>query len=252
MSFGDRLYLERQGPLHRLPPECKLLATLAWVFAVVATPREAFWAFAVLGAVALGVAWTGGLPPHRLARRLVIEVPFVLFAVLLPVFGRGERTEVLGVSLSVAGLWAAWNVLAKATLGVTASVILASTTPIAELLRGMERLRVPKLFVTICGFMIRYADVVTGELHRMRIARISRGDDPRWLWQTRAIASTAGALFVRSYERGERVHLAMLSRGFTGSMPDRVGHRPSPRQWATAFLPVVAAVGLASTAWALR
>ncbi|MEZ5217035.1 MAG: cobalt ECF transporter T component CbiQ [Ilumatobacteraceae bacterium] len=233
MSLGDRLYLPGDTPIHRLAPEAKLLGVLVWVFAVVSTPRHAFWAFAIHAAVALTVASLAGLPPHRLARRLVVEVPFVAFAVLLLIVGRGERTSVLGVSLSVAGLWAAWNILAKATLGVVASVVLASTTPVPRLLRGLERLRVPSLFVAICGFMVRYADVLTNELHRMRIARISRGDDPRWIWQARAVAGTAGALFVRSYERGERVHLAMLSRGFDGRLRrsttavQRVGTGPS-------------------------
>ena len=69
------------------------------------------------------------------------------------------------------------------------------------------------------AFMIRYGDVVTDEMSRMRIARESRGGRARWLWQARATATSAGALFVRSYERGERVYLAMESRGYTGSMP---------------------------------
>ena len=53
----------------------------------------------------------------------------------------------------------------------------------------------------------------------MGVARQSRGYDPRWLWQARAVASSAGTLFVRSFERGERVHLAMVSRGYAGAMP---------------------------------
>jgi cobalt/nickel transport system permease protein len=68
------------------------------------------------------------------------------------------------------------------------------------------------------GFMIRYVDVVSDEMRRMRIARESRGftaRDPRH-WPV--VARSLGALFIRSYERGERVHLAMVSRGYTGSL----------------------------------
>ena len=61
--------------------------------------------------------------------------------------------------------------------------------------------------------MLRYVDVIAGEARRMRMARVSRGHDPRFLWQVGATARGVGALFLRSYERGERVHLAMLSRG---------------------------------------
>ncbi len=136
---------------------------------------------------ACSAAWRS-CPASRsatLLRRLTFELPFVAFAVLLPIVGRGERVDVVGVSLSVSGLWAAWNILVKGTLGVAATGLLTATTPIPSILHGLERLRLPKVFVAICGFMVRYADVVTGELHRMRVARESRGHDPRWIWQAR-------------------------------------------------------------------
>ena len=77
----------------------------------------------------------------------------------------------------------------------------------------------PHVLVAIASFMIRYLELVAGELGRMRIAMASRGHDPRWIHQARPIASSAGALFIRTYERGERVHAAMVARGFNGEMP---------------------------------
>jgi cobalt/nickel transport system permease protein len=246
------LYLPGASPLHRAPPQCKIAASLLFVFAVVATPREAVWAYGVYALLLLGLARVGRLPLPLLARRLVIEVPFVLFAVLLPVVGQGERVEVLGLPLAREGLWAAWNILVKGTLGVTASLIVAATTPVPELLRGLERLRLPRAFTTIAGFMVRYADVIADELRRMRIARLSRGYDPRWIWQARAVAATAGALFIRSYERGERVYLAMVSRGYAGSMPVLEDLAATRRQWLAALaVPGFAAV-VALTAWGVR
>ncbi len=190
--------------------------------------------------------------PWFVAKRLVVETPFVLFAVFLPLIGRGERFDVLGVSLSIDGLWAAWNILIKATLGLATTVLLGATTPIAEILHGLEHLRMPRLMTAIAGFMVRYADVITGELTRMRIARESRGYDPRWFWQARAIASSAGTLFIRSFERGERVYLAMVSRGYSGTMP--LDHDPTVpvNRWAAALaLPVLASM-VAAVAWAIR
>jgi cobalt/nickel transport system permease protein len=213
------LYLPGASPLHRAQPQCKIAASLLFVLAVVATPREALWAYGLYALLLVGLARVGRVPLPFLARRLVVEVPFLLFAVLLPVVGQGERIEVLGLPLAREGLWAAWNILVKGTLGVAASVIVAATTPVPELLRGLERLRLPRAFITVAGFMVRYADVIADDLRRMRVARLSRGYDPRWIWQARAVAATAGALFIRSYERGERVYLAMVSRGYAGSMP---------------------------------
>ena len=246
------LYLPGTSPLHRARPQCKIAASVAFVLAVVATPREAFWAFGVYALALAGLAAVGRVPLAFLARRLVIELPFLAFAVFLPVVGQGERVEVLGVPLAVGGLWAASNIVAKGTLGVAASAIVAATTPVAELLGGLERLRLPRALTTIAGFMIRYADVIADEVRRMRVARISRGHDPRWIWQARAVASSAGTLFIRSYERGERVYLAMVSRGYTGSMPDLQELAATRAQWLAALSVPATAALVAATAWGLR
>jgi cobalt/nickel transport system permease protein len=251
-TLGHALYLPGTSPLHRAPPQCKLAATVLFVLAVVATPREAFWAFGVYAVALIVLAGVAGLPLPTLARRLVIELPFLLFAVFLPLVGQGERVEVLGVSLAVEGLWAAWNIVAKGTLGVGTSVVLAATTPVPELLRGLERLRLPSAFTTVAGFMVRYLDVITDEVRRMRIARLSRGYDPRWIWQARAVAASAGTLFIRSYERGERVYLAMVSRGYAGSMPVLGDLAATRGQWLAALALPAAAALVAATAWGLR
>jgi cobalt/nickel transport system permease protein len=248
------LYLPGHSVVHELPPQAKVAATLGFVVAVVATRRQALWAFALHAVAVAAVARLATVPLPRLARRLVIEAPFVAFAVFLPLVGEAPRTDVLGVSLSEPGLWGAWNILAKGTLGVAATVLLASTTSIPELLVGLQRLRVPRAFTAIAGFMVRYGEVVTGEARRMRIARLSRGHDPRWIWQARALASSAGTLFIRAYERGERVHVAMLSRGFSGELPvapggAAAGTRARTWVWAqVALLPALAAA-VAVVSW---
>ncbi|MEU6777651.1 cobalt ECF transporter T component CbiQ [Nonomuraea angiospora] len=236
-----QLYLPGDSVVHRLPPQCKLLAVFAFAIVVVATPRERFWAFAVYAVLLGAVAVAARVPLTYVLRRMVIEVPFVLFAFLIPVIGLGERTTVLGLSLSVPGLWAAWNILAKATLGVIASILLAATTEPRVILIGAQRLRLPALLVQIAMFMLRYMDVIMDEMRRMRVARESRGFEARDLRHVPVIARSAGALFIRSYERGERVHLAMLSRGYTGQMPVIQDISASVRQWGIALaLPVMA------------
>jgi cobalt/nickel transport system permease protein len=248
-GHASGLYLRGTSVLHRLPPECKLLSVFVFVLLVVATPREQFWAFGVFALVLITVARIGAVPLLVLARRLVIEAPFVLFAVLLPFVSQGERVDVLGLSLSESGLLAGFNILAKATLGATATILLASTTEVRDLIRGLERLRLPRSFVAILTFMVRYMDVIAGEMRRMKIARASRGYEPRNLLQARALAASVGALFLRAYERGERVYLAMVSRGWNGSMPVLDERRATRPQWVTALsLPAVAAV-VSASAW---
>lgn len=242
------LYLEGSSPVHRLPAEVKILAAFVGVFAVVATPREAVWAFGSY-LVILVVVWRrAGITARWLAPRMLIEVPFVVLAVLLPFAEAGDRVTVLGLSLSEPGLWAAWNILVKGTLGVLVSLTLAATTPVRALPAGLSRLRLPGIVVTVVTLMLRYVNLLAGEIERMRIARVSRGDDPRTLHQVGAAARGVGGVFLRSYERGERVHLAMLSRGFTGTVPL---HAPPARrrEWGLALAPALCAVAITVTAW---
>jgi cobalt/nickel transport system permease protein len=205
----------------------KILALLGFVLLVVATPKDWFGAYAAYLLVIAAVVAVSGVPPTYILRRLVVEVPFVVFALLIPFIATGPRTEMLGLSVSEPGLLSAWGLLAKGTLGVLASLTLAATTEPRLLLAGLERLHLPALLVQIMGFMVRYLDVVAEEMRRMRIARESRGFDARDVRHWPVLARSAGALFIRSYERGERVHLAMLSRGYTGTMP-RTDLDPGP------------------------
>ena len=126
---------------------------------------------------------------------------------------------------------------------------MAATTTMPEFLRGFERLHLPRAFTSTLSFMIRYTDVIADEMRRMKVARESRGYDPRWLWQAKAIGSATGALFIRSYERGERGYLSMLSRGDAGSIP-RVDETPATaRTWAAALALPAFAAAVAVTAW---
>lgn len=244
-------YLHRRSPVHRLPAQVKLIVAPLFVFVVVSTPREQVWAFAGFAVLLLIVAATARLPLATLARRMAVEVPFVAFAALLPFVSRGERIDLLGVSVSVSGLWGAWNILAKASLGVLTSLIVAATTDVRALIAGLDRLRMPALFVQIIMFMIRYADVVTDEMHRMHLARVSRGFAARDVRHLPVLARSLSALFVRCYERGERVHLAMLSRGYVGRMP--LASTPGTlADWATALALPAAALGVAVSAWAVQ
>ena len=241
-SAVDRLHLGGDTVVHRLAAHIKIVATFAFVVAVAVTPRQRVEVFAVGAACVVALVALARIPVRVWLTRCAVILPFMTMAILVPLVGGGEQTEVVGVSLSVDGLWAAFNIVAKAFIGASASIVLAATTPVTELLEGFTRLRVPRVLISIVAFMIRYLDLLVGQLGRMRTAMVARAHDPRWLWQAKPIASSAGALFVRSYERGERVHQAMLARGYTGVMPDIDSCPHSGTQWWAAVvvpLPVV-------------
>ncbi|MEU7279227.1 cobalt ECF transporter T component CbiQ [Streptomyces sp. NPDC045431] len=250
-GHSHKLYRHGHSPVHRLPPHCKLAAVFCFVVVVVSTPREAVWAFGLYAALLGAVAAAARVPAGFVLRRLVIEVPFVAFAFLMPFVVPGHQTEVLGVSVSVPGLWDAFNVLAKGTLGVAASVLLAATTELRALLLGLQRLKLPPLLVQIASFMIRYGDVITDEMRRMSVARRSRGFEARGVRHWGVLAKSAGALFIRSYERGERVHLAMVSRGYAGTMPVIDQVTASRAQWSAAAALPLTALAVCLLGWTL-
>jgi cobalt/nickel transport system permease protein len=218
-GHGHKLHFHGHSPVHRAPAHLKILALLAFMLVVVATPREWYPVFGLYLLVVVAVVAISHVPPAYILKRSVVEVPFLFFALLLPFVATGPTTEVLGVTVSQHGLLAAWGLLVKGTLGVLASLTLAATTEPQEILLGLERLHLPNQLVQIMAFMVRYLDVVTGEMQRMKVARESRGFSARNPRHWPVLARSLGALFIRSYERGERVHLAMLSRGYTGRMP---------------------------------
>ncbi|MEP9395477.1 cobalt ECF transporter T component CbiQ [Gordonia sp. VNQ95] len=258
MGAGHAHPLYRAGDscVHRAPAEVKIVCLVIFVFAVVATPREMFWPY--LGfALILGAVWAlARIPPLWILPRMLIEAPFVILAVLLPFSAGPDRVEFLGMSLSVTGLYAGWGILIKGTLGVAASLTFAATTEARALPVALTRLGVPATITPIFVMMLRYVDLLSAEIRRMQIARSARGDSPRLIHQAGAIAKGVGALFLRSYERGERVHLAMMSRGFTGTIPEMPGvataPRATPAQWAAIVTPAIAAVAVAVTAWGMR
>jgi cobalt/nickel transport system permease protein len=245
------LHLPGASPVHRLPAEVKIVAAFLGMVCVVATPREAFPVFGGYLALLAAIWAVARIPPGWIARRSVIEAPFVVLAVLLPITGGMPYVEWFGLSLSEPGLLGAWNILVKGTLGVLTSLTLAATTSLRDLLLGLQQLHVPGPVVTIVTLMLRYVEVIAAEAGRMRLARISRGHDPRFLWQAGATARGVGALFIRSYERGERVHLAMLSRGWAGDMPRLTDAVTTRSQWLAGLAPVAVAVALTVIGWSI-
>jgi cobalt/nickel transport system permease protein len=233
-AHGEAVVAEVRTALHDAAPEVKVMALIVFALSVAFVPRGAWWPFGV-DAVVVGLlaAW-GRVPVRGLAIRLLVEIPFLLFIVVLPLAAGAE------------GLALAGAIAAKATLVVLATGVLSATTPAPDIVAGLERLRVPPAFTAIGALAVRYLQVVLDELRRINTARIARGDDGRWIWQARAVAQSTGTLAVRCLNRGERVHGAMLARGWDGRMP-RVGGAAVARPNAYAIAALAATVALAAT-----
>ena len=166
------------------------------------------------------MAAVAGLGPRLVWTRVRVIVPLVVFVAAFVPFVRGGPAVQAGpLSLSEAGLATFALVSAKAAIGAVSAVLLGATTSFPDVLHGLERLRAPRLLIVIAGFMYRYVFVIADEARRMRTALVARAYRPRHLGQAAALGRMVTALFLRSYERGERVYVAMLARGYAGTMP---------------------------------
>ena len=229
--------------IHGLPSHLKIIAALSFILIVVATPVTQWGAFIAYFLWLFAVVKFAQIPFATLFKRALIEVPFIFFAILMPFFGSGETIAVGPFDLYREGLIAGSGIVIKGTLGVMTAIILSTSTTAREILRGLERLHLPVLMVQIASFMLRYVNVVNDEMERMKVARESRGFEATGMKSWKVLATAAGALFIRSYERGERVHLSMLSRGYEGVLPQEERMKIDASVWLKAMVyPLVAAL----------
>lgn len=219
-SFESLTYIV--SPIHSLDPRAKIVASLVLVLGVVATdplrPAE-FVLFCALLAAAGAIA---RLPLGRvLVRSLAVLPVAATIALLAPLQAAGGSWSATGVAPGdAAHAWlVAWSIASKAWLSACCMLLLAATTRSPDLLAALRRLGVPAVFVMLLSFIARYVSVFAEQLRSLRIALISRVPRARQRVLLRALGGMAGNLFVRSYERGERVYAAMLSRGYTGMVP---------------------------------
>jgi cobalt/nickel transport system permease protein len=217
---GTGLAGNTASPVHRLDPRAKVVGLLGVTVVAVTTPLAAWPVYLACAAALVAVAGLAGVGPRTIWRRGRFLVPLVLFvAVFLPFVRGGEQLSLGPLSLSRVGLAAFAAVSIKAVLGTTSAILLSATTTFPSTLRALEAMRVPRLLVLIAGFVYRYLFVVVDEVQRMRAALVARGYRPRSALHAAAVGRVATALFLRTHARGERVYLAMLSRGYTGSVP---------------------------------
>ena len=220
-SFLDR-YSDRNSFIHRLDARTKLITTLLFILAVALTPPGGWTAFVLYFALISALVLLSRVPVLYVLKRSLVIVPFVaLVAVSLPFFKGGEAIGSYNiwmweVSVSYDGLQLFATILTRAWLSILSLILLTSATRVSDLLTALEQLRMPRVMVMILSFMYRYIFVLVDEAMMMKQARDSRSFGGKRLWQLRTVGNMIGTLFIRSYERGERVYEAMVARGFDG------------------------------------
>ena len=258
MSIASH-FIERYHPgnsaLHRLDARVKLLATLAFIFAATLVPGGEWIAFGLLASLLVAGVVTARLPPLLILRRSALALPFLLAALPLLFTKPGDELFTIPAIFwkwhaTEPGLTALCSVLAKSLLSVAAVVILTATTPSPDVLQALRGLGAPRIIVATVSFMYRYLSVIGEEASRLlrardcRSVRVDRHSGGSLLWRSRVTGNMVGSLFLRSYERSERIFGAMTARGYDGELRGLAVRAPAAAQWTllAAFVLVLAGV----------
>lgn len=212
---------QRSSLWHRLAPRTRVLCALLFVFATALTPNGHWYTWAVYGVGLAIVLLLSRVTLPVLLRRVAVELVFVGVVVLGTLFhGGGTVLWQWGIlQVTTNGLTVLGSVTLKALLCLLMLNLLVLTTSIPALLHALHALHMPPLLVAILASMYRYSGVLVEEFQTMQRAAASRNLLGRGRGHRRVIGNMMGSLFIRTYERGDRVHQAMLSRGYTGLPP---------------------------------
>lgn len=243
-------YQEGKSPIHQLDPRVKVVVTVLFILSNVLLPDGAWLAFLLAWGLILLTSVLAGLGLDYAIKRSFVALPFALAAVtvIFNLPGKPLFTWDLGpwqLVATDAGMVRFASIVVRTWLSVQMAILLTATTQFPDLTHALHHLRVPKLLVAIISFMYRYLFVLTDEAMRLMRAREARsarstagGAGGSIVWQARVTGNMVGQLFLRSYERSDRVYNAMLARGYRGQFLTLNPHLMRTTDWAIGAMAV--------------
>jgi cobalt/nickel transport system permease protein len=221
-------YQARHSLIHQLDPRVKVVVTILLILSNVLLPDGAWLAFGLAWGVILLINALARLPLLYAFKRSFIALPFALAAVtiMFTLPGQPLASFQLGpwtLTISDAGLIRFVSIVIRSWLSVQVAILLVATTQFPDLMHALRHLRLPQILVAVVSFTYRYLFVLSDEVTRMLRARDARSarqapyrSGGSLLWRARIAGHMIGQLFLRSYERSDRIYNAMLARGYRG------------------------------------
>ena len=258
-NLFDR-YHHTEGPLHRLEARVKVIVTVAFIVSNALLPDAAWMAFGMGWLLVLAANAVSRLGLGFTLKRSFVALPFAL-AAISSIFSTPGNTlssfPFLGMQLIVtdAGVLRFFSILVRSWLSVQAAILLVAVTPFPDLIHALEHLRTPKIITTIIAFLYRYLFVLSDEVIRLLRARQSRAaasavaapaqrSGGSVKWRAKVAGTMVGQLFLRSYERSDRIYNAMLARGYQGQIRTLHPHTLTRRDWTIGALSVLLILSL--------
>lgn len=232
-----------ESTIHRLDARAKVIVTLVFIVSVVSYDKyevTALFPFFIYPAVMMALS---NLPVGYIAGKIVFVLPFALaVAIFNPLFDRQIMIQ-LG-PFGVAGGWISCaSIVVRSILTIGAAIILVGLTGFTGICRALEQLGMPQVFAVQLLFLHRYIFVLTEEGGRASRARELRSFGNKGLGLA-SYTSLISHLLLRTWQRAERIHMAMLARGFTGEFHTGQSKRFGGREisfvivWAAIFIAI--------------
>ncbi|MGB9639384.1 MAG: cobalt ECF transporter T component CbiQ [Anaerolineales bacterium] len=223
-------YQPHPSLIHALDARLKLILILGFILTTSLMPSAAWAGYLILYAILISAEIISEVSLKYYLSRALFSIPFVLAALPLPFTIPG--TAIFHLQLAGITFIASWEGLAhfvsvglKSWLSIQAAIILTVSTPFPDILLAMRAIGVPRLLVAVFGLMWRYLFVFADEALRLIRARAARSGQlaeyhsgRSVLWRAQITGGMAGSLFLRGFERADRIYLAMLSRGYDGEV----------------------------------
>jgi cobalt/nickel transport system permease protein len=253
----------RTSRIHDLDPRVKVLVTVAYIISNALLPDGSWLAFGLAWLFLLAANDQSNLGLGFTLKRSLIALPFALVAVsaIFSPLGTPLAEWNLGFITLVPtdqGVIRFISILLRSWLSVQMAILLVATTQFPDLIHAFEHLRLPRTLVTVIAFLFRYLFVLSDEVLRLLRARDARSAGlpgvkagRSMLWRASVTGSMAGQLFLRSYDRSDRIYQAMISRGYTGHLRTLNPHLMDREDWITLGLVLAAFLFIQLVGWTL-
>jgi cobalt/nickel transport system permease protein len=203
--------------MHRVDPRAKVLTTICFIVVVISFNKYDPAGLAPLVIYPMAIMAIGNIPFSFIMKKLLIASPFVLSVALFnPILDRSPAID-LGLFSVSGGFISFVSILAKYVLTVSAGLALIACTGFDSICSAVAGMGVPKVFTIQLLFLYRYIFVLGEEAARMTRARALRSFGEKGLGMG-TYSSMIGHLLLRTMDRAQRIHLAMLCRGFDGEI----------------------------------
>ena len=239
-------YHETDSFLHRLDPRIKVVVTVAFILSNALLPDGAWIAFGLSWVFLLFANILSNLGIGFTFKRSFVALPFAIVAVTVLFSMPGAPLSSFhflfwDLTITDIGLLSFVSILIRSWLSVQMAILLVASARFPDIIHALEHLKIPVILTTIIAFLYRYLFVLADEVFRLMRARESRAaampgtrSGGSVAWRAGVAGHMAGQLFLRSYERSDRVYNAMLARGYAGHMETINPHELRRRDYLTA------------------